>query len=323
MDDQTLGPRFEAHRRELRAHCYRMLGSAPDADDATQDTILKAWQARASLRDEAGLRAWLYRIATNVCLDALAKRGPRVLAHDAFPPAEAGAAPRPFLESTIWIGPYVEGAPGVDAEHARAEHVTLAFIAALQHLPARQRAALLLRDVVELSAEEASVVLDTTPGAVEAALQRARNTMREHDGEGEVRGEPPPEVLERYVAAWQAGDPAAFVALLCEDASFVMPPTPVWYQGREAVSAFVAARYRDARWHLEHLRANGRPGFALYRALPDGTFTAHGIQVLDFADAHIARIQTFLAMGDDRNFRTFALPARLDENRQPIVIATV
>lgn len=320
MDDDVLGRRIERHRRELRAHCYRMLGSAPEAEDATQEAMLKAWQGRDGVREPEHVRAWLYRIATNVCLDALRKRGPRILAHQAFPPSELGTTPRPFLESSVWIGPFVD-APGPDEEHARAEHVALAFVAALQHLPAKQRAAVLLRDVVELSADEAAGALETTRASVESALQRARATLRARvaadAGIADAR-DASPALLERYVATWRSGDAEAFVALLAEDASFVMPPTPVWFEGREAVGAFVAARLREATWHLEPLVANARPAFALYRGLEGGGWARHGIQVLDVVDGAVRRIQTFLALGDDRTFRTFGLPERLDENRRPV-----
>lgn len=313
MDDDTLGRRIEGHRHEIRVHCYRMLGSAPDAEDATQEAMLKAWQARETLASPDALRAWLYRIATNVCLDLAAKRGPRVLPHLAFPPADSGTPPRPFLEDAIWVGPFIEEAP--DAKHARAEHVTLAFVAALQHLPAKQRAALLLRDVVDLSAREAADALDTTPGAIEAALQRARLTLA---AKGAQPAAPRVEegeraLLERYVSAWHARDPGAFIALLAEDASFVMPPTPVWFHGREAVGRFVAARFAEHAFRLVPLRANGLPGFALYRAHPDGGHVAHGIQLVETRGAEIVSIHTFLAVKDDRIFRVFGLPTRLAE----------
>lgn len=331
MDDATLSRRMAAHRREIVLHCYRMLGVAPDAEDATQDAFLKAWQARASLEREGALRAWLYRIATNVCLDLLEKRGPRVLPHLAFPPADVGTPPRPFLEASIWVGPFPDAptfassaaadgamaAPAPDALHERAERVTLAFVAALQHLPARQRAALLLRDVVELSADEAAEVLKTTTGAVEAALQRARATLRARGGEAPVppAGADERELLGRYVSAWHARDPLAFVALLSEDASFVMPPTPVWFHGKDAVGRFVAARLAEHAWRLVPTAANGLPAFGLYRAQPDGGYVAHGIQLLEVthgAGPSIATMHTFLVMNDARLFGIFGLPARLE-----------
>jgi RNA polymerase sigma-70 factor, ECF subfamily len=348
MEDATLGPLIERHRRELRAHCYRMLGAGPDADDATQDALLRAWQGREGLASPDALRAWLYRIATNVCLDIVARRGPRVLPHLAFPPAEAGALPRPFLEEAIWIGPLPDAlAPGEqpgaapdaasseahappDALYSRAEGVALAFVAALQHLPARQRAVLLLRDVVGLSAREAAEALEMTPAAVEAALQRARGTLAERRLAGRGFDGPPSAptdaatraLLERYVGAWHARDPAALVALLAEDASFVMPPTPVWFHGREAVGAFVAARLAEHAFRLFPTRANGLPAFALYRAHPEGGYVAHGVQLVELRGAEIAAIHTFLAVKDDRSFRLFGLPTRLDEENggQPISI---
>ena len=325
MDDAALSQRMERYRREIVLHCYRMLGAGPDAEDATQDALLKAWQARESLRGESALRAWLYRIATNVCLDLLERRGPRVLPHLAFPPADAGTPPRPFLESAIWVGPFPDDASSPDAAHERAERVTLAFVAALQHLPARQRAALLLRDVVELSAHEAADVLATTPGAVEAALQRARTTI-------EARRDRAPEMaartdvrdlLERYVSAWQSRDASAFVSLLAEDASFVMPPTPVWFHGKDAVGRFVGARLAEHAWRLVATSANGLPAFGLYRADPSGGWIAHGIQALELSGSTVKTIHTFLVMSDPRLFATFGLPARLDDTSETKSAATV
>lgn len=299
MDDQ-----FAALRPEILRHCYRMLGSAPEAEDAVQDAMLKAWSARASLRDESALRAWLYRIATHVCLDRA--RGPRVLPHLAFPPADDGTPPRPFLEESIWVGPF----PSAEELHARSEHLALAFVAALQHLPARQRAALLLRDVVELSARETAEVLEMTPAAVEAALQRARATMEARAEEPASIDERTRPILERYAAAWHARDASAFVSLLAAEAEFVMPPTPVWFRGRDAVGAFVAARLTESAFRLVPLRANERPGFALYR-LHGERWIAHGIQVIDLAGPEIARIHTFLATRDDRVFGAFGLDREL------------
>ncbi len=306
MDEAAFTRATEAHRRALFAHCYRMLGAAPDAEDATQDAMLKAWEARGSLASETSLRPWLYRIATNVCLDLLAKRGPRVLAHQAFPPADSGTPPRPFLEEAIWVGP----AP--DEAFEGAERVTLALVAALQHLPARQRAALLLRDVVELSARETADALDSNAAAVEAALQRARITMskRADDAEASAASTVDPDLLDRYVAAWHARDASALVSLLSTDASFVMPPTPIWFQGRDAVVAFVRARLAENAFLLVPTRANGLPAFALYRAHPEGGHVAHGIQVLEARNGAIDAIHTFLATKDDRAFRLFGLPIR-------------
>ncbi len=329
MDDAALSRRMETHRREILLHCYRMIGAGPDAEDATQDAMLRAWQSRASLDSDTALRAWLYRIATNVCLDLVAKRGPRVLPHLAFPPADTGTPPRPFLEDSIWVGPFPDGTAGAwdsdadaqaftsppDALHARAEKIALAFVAALQHLPAKQRAALLLRDVVDLSAKETAEVLDTTPGAVEAALQRARITMAARGGDTIAAQVEPGEreLLERYVSAWHARDPNAFVSLLAADASFVMPPTPVWFLGREAVGAFVAARLREHDWRLRSTRANGLPAFGLYRRVSDGGYVPHGIQVIETRRGEIACIHTFLVMANERTFVSFGLPARLPD----------
>lgn len=303
MDDGAFTRGIEEHRRALFAHCYRMLGAAPDAEDATQEVMLKAWQARESLASETTLRPWLYRIATNVCLDLIAKRGPRVLANQAFPPADAGTPPRPFLEEAIWVGP----AP--DEAFANAERVTLAFVAALQHLPGRQRAALLLRDVVDLSAKETAEALDSNPAAVEAALQRARATIARREIEASPAAVDAA-LLDRYVAAWHARDPSALVSLLSAEASFVMPPTPIWFQGRDAVVAFVGARLAEHAFLLVPTRANGLPAFALYRAHPEGGYVAHGIQVIEARDGAIDTIHTFLATKDDRAFRLFGFETR-------------
>jgi RNA polymerase sigma-70 factor, ECF subfamily len=280
-------------RRELHLHCYRMLGSLHDADDALQETLLRAWRARDSFEPRAPVRAWAYRIATNVCLTALERRERRKedpLAHL-----------EPFPDRLL-------AGPEADAE-AR-EAVELAFVAAVQLLPPRQRAVLLLRDVLGWSAREAAELLDTSVASVNSALQRARATVEREHREGRVgrahapaAGEVERELVRRFVAAWHAADVDAIAALLAEDALLTMPPLPLRVAGREAIGEFLRTRPaggRLERFHLVETAANGRPAVALYL---DGE--AHAVMTLGLQDGEIAALTRF---GDPRLFERFGLP---------------
>jgi RNA polymerase sigma-70 factor (ECF subfamily) len=284
---------IEPHRAGLQAHCYRMLGSAHDAEDALQETLVRAWRGLARFEGRSSLGSWLYRIATNVCLRAIERRPKRVLPIDYGPPSDPHDAIEPPLHEGVWLEPY--------EQH---ESVELAFIAALQHLPARQRAVLLLRDVLGFAPAEIAAALDATPAAVYSALQRARQAVDERlparsqqatlrsIGDARLR-----ELVQRYVQAWERGDVGAIVAMLTADASFAMPPTPSWYRGRAAVGEFIAARplTGPGRWRVLPTRANGQPAFGFYGSCePDGEFGPHAIQVLSLTDgAQIAGITSF------------------------------
>jgi RNA polymerase sigma-70 factor (ECF subfamily) len=264
------------HRRELSVHCYRMLGSLDDADDAMQETLLKAWRHLAGFERRSSLRAWLYRIATNTCLDALDHRARRVLPVAIAAPADPATPPAPDDHEVPWLQPYPDtllDTPDPDADPAavlaRREHIELAFVAAVQYLPARQRAALLLREVIGFTAAETATLLDTSPAAVNSALQRAKAALETglpahalHRPTGDAA-----ELVGRYLRAWDAADVPALVALLRADAHMAMPPTPSWYQGREAIAVYLRHLFaspwgRDLR--LVPTAANRQPALAVY-----------------------------------------------------------
>src|ERR671919_399969 len=268
----------EPHRAELHAHCYRMLGSVHDADDALQDALLRAWKGLAGFEGRSSLRTWLFRIATNSCLALIERRPKRVLPVDFGPAADPhDDSEWPIVES-VWLEPYPDDALGVEsglagpeAAYERRESVELAFIAALQHLPARQRAILIMRDVLGFSAREAAESLSTTVAAVNSALQRARQAVEERVpkrsqqatlrslGDERVR-----ELVERYVDAWERGDAEAILAMLAEDATFAMPPYVTWYRGRDAIATFLPQGPLTDRWRFLPARSNGQLAFGTY-----------------------------------------------------------
>jgi len=296
---------LESIRIELRAYCYRMLGSAFDAEDAVQEALVRAWRHIDHFEGRASLRAWLYRIATNVCLDSIAARQRRAL------PADLNAPGRPHdplgdtLAAHEWVEPiadrWVVPAGGDPAERAVVrDSVRLAFVAALQVLPARQRAALILRDVLAWRPHEIADLLGTTVVSVNSSLQRARQTLAASDnGQRSVsdsNGEASERLLERYVHAFEEYDVESLVALLHEDATWMMPPFPLWFRGAADIGAWFAAKPVDCRAiRLVPLELNGSSGFALYRPSPSGGyFEAFGVQVLDVRDGAIMAIDTFI-----------------------------
>lgn len=304
--DRLMAP----YQRLLGAHCYRMLGSPHDADDAMQETLLAAWKGLAAFEGRSGLKTWLYQIATNICLRAISKRPKRVLSQDHAPSLnDASDLGQPVMEP-IWIEPLLDGDPlsdvGIDSEPAallqRRQNVALAFIAALQHLPGTQRAVLLLRDVLEYSAAEAAEVLETSVASVNSALQRAQKAVRDKLptvsqasaqlslGDAALR-----KLLAAFMTAWEARNVNDLVALLTEDAQFTMPPLPAWFDGREAVSRFIADRLLVTPWRLQPLWANGQPGFACYIQMPGQTdFRLGAINLLSVRDGRIAAVNSFL-----------------------------
>jgi RNA polymerase sigma-70 factor (ECF subfamily) len=316
----------EPHRVELLAHCYRMLGSAQDAEDALQETLTSAWRALPRFEGRSSLRSWLYRIATNACLKLIERRPRRVLPVDYGPASEAGDAPaEPLLES-VWVEPYPDARLGLDAavagpeaRYEQRESVELAFIAALQHLPPRQRAVLILRDVLGFSAAEVARTLETTATSVHSALQRAHRTIdallpEESQqaalaalGDDGVRA-----LAERYAGAWERGDVDAIVALLAEDATLTMPPRPTWYRGRDAVAGFLR-EYPFEGGNASLLvpaGVNGQLAFAHYlRDQGGGTHLAHGLSVITLRGARIADITTFL---HPESFERWDLPRSSD-----------
>jgi RNA polymerase sigma-70 factor (ECF subfamily) len=313
----------EAHRGELLAHCYRMLGSIHDAEDALQDALVRGWRGLPNFAGRSSLRTWLYRITTNACLDLLARRPSRLLPADRGPAATSHDPGEPLAES-VWLDPFPdeplalpEGYAGPDARYEQREAVELAFVAALQHLTAMQRAVLVLREVLGFSAREVSESLDTSVASVNSALQRARKTVETRLpersqqatvralGDARVRG-----LVDDYVEAWRRGDVDALRVLLAEDVAFSMPPWPSWWRGRESVAGFAeeavgfCAEARPVR-----LRANAQPAVAYYSLDPStGRFHAAAIDVLTFDGAQIKEITAFVK---PELFNRFGLPAEL------------
>jgi RNA polymerase sigma-70 factor (ECF subfamily) len=317
-----LEPRLHEHRGELTGYCYRMLGSAFDAEDAVQETMVRAWRALDGFEGRSKLRSWLYRIATNVCLDMLDGRKRRArpmdLSTDAWQPVEASLTAR--QPEATWIEPMLDshavttGADPADTAVAR-ETIRLAFVAALQHLPPRQRVVLILRDVLRWKADETAVLLESTVASVNSALQRARATLAA-SGITETEAFDPMDeetlrLLGRYVDAFERYDMETLVQLLHEDATQNMPPYEMWLEGRDDVIRWMTTVGRECEGsRLLATMANGRPAFAQYRPSgPGGRHEAWAIQVLEVADGRITGISSFL---DTRLFELFGFPATLD-----------
>lgn len=308
---------LEFHRTELRGYCYRMLGSTFDADDAVQETLVKAWQGLDRFERRSSVRSWLYRIATNVCLDALRGGKRRALPMDLSSPVPATTPPGEVLPEATWVEPMPDGdvvpLEGDPAQRAVVQDsIRLAFIAALQRLPARQRAVLILRDVLCWQAAEVAELLDTTVASVNSALQRARATTGQLDL-SEPCEEPLSEtdrlLLSRYVAAFEAYDISGLVTLLHEDASISMPPFAMWLSGREDLRAWYLGYGIGCKGsRLIPIAANGSPAFAQYRADPDGGHAPWSIQVLEPSGGRVAHVHHFL---DTALFARFGLPPRL------------
>ncbi|WP_106212712.1 sigma-70 family RNA polymerase sigma factor [Kineococcus rhizosphaerae] len=311
-----LEPALAAHRGELTGYCYRMLGSAFDAEDAVQDTLVRAWKGIAGFEGRSGLRSWLYRIATNVCLTMIENRGKRARPMDlsaaAWEPVEASLAAR--RPEDTWLEPMVDERvlpeAGDPAEIAVArESIRLAFVAALQHLPPRQRAVLVLRDVLRWKADEVAALLDTTTASVNSALQRARATLAERP---DVERTEPLDarheaLLDEYVRAFEAYDIDAFVKLLAADVTQNMPPFELWLAGAEDIAAWMLGPGHQCRGsQLVPVTMNGSPAYVHYKPIGEhGELVPFAIQALELADGKIARITSFL---DTRLFGLFGFP---------------
>jgi RNA polymerase sigma-70 factor, ECF subfamily len=306
---------FERHRRELQVHCYRMLGSLQDSEDLVQETFLRAWRARDSFERRSSFRTWLYRIATNACLDALERSQRRVQ-----PLEEAPARYRDIP----WLEPYpdqlldevADSEAGPESTLVAKETIELAFLAAIQHLPATQRAVLILRDVLGWSAKETASLLDTSVASANSALQRARGTMqarmparrsewRRDTGAGEEERR----LLQRYIAIHESADVDALAALLSADATFSMPPQPTWVAGREDIMRFLVANQfgspQFGELRLRPVRANRQPGAANYVRVPGDTeFRALALDVLRFEHGRLAEVTAF----SPELFPAFGLP---------------
>ena len=318
--------RTDPFRRELLAHCYRMLGSVHDAEDLVQETLLRAWRSFGEFDDRrASLRTWLYRIATNACLTALEQRGRRALPSDLVGAAAEGEWPlRAPLHEIAWLEPIPDALLEAPADPAAIVawrgSVRLALIAALQHLPARQRAVLILRDVLAWRAAEVAELLGTSTAAVNSALQRARAQLAEVTPVEERIAEPGDadqrELLDKYVTAFVNADVTAIASLLRDDVELEMPPYLSWFRGRDAVRTFLAGRLAvdPDRRRMVPIRANGQPAAAVYVRGDDGAHHAHSVQVLTITSPGIARIVAFL---DAWLFPSFGLPLRFEAGVAP------
>jgi RNA polymerase sigma-70 factor, ECF subfamily len=321
-DGEAFARLVDPYRRELQVHCYRFLGSVQDAEDALQDTLLSAWQGLAGFEGRASIRTWLYRVATSRCLDTLrsARRRPAV-----SPPPAGLEPPEPTrLGEVLWLEPYpdalleglADSTPGPEARYESRESVSLAFITALQLLPPRQRAALILRDVLGFHASEAARMLDTSEESVTSALKRARATLERAQSATERESAPPPhsaaeqDLVARLTTAFEAADIPGIVALLTEDAWLTMPPLPLEYQGRELAAQFLTATAFRPGWtaRLIPTRANGQPAFGFYARDPQtGGYYTVGLMVLTLAGTQICAMTRF----DASTLPRFGLPPTL------------
>jgi RNA polymerase sigma-70 factor (ECF subfamily) len=291
-DDAAFGRLVGPLQPELRAHCYRMLGSVHDADDALQDALVRAWRGLARFERRSSLRTWLYTVATRVCLDALAHRGRRVLPVDLGPASDHPVATDAPAADVPWLTPFT----GPDGAYEQREAVQLAFVAACQHLPGNQRAALLLFDVLGFTVAEIATTMDTTVASVNSALQRARARAplpaTQPADDARLR-----HTVAGFAGALERGDADALVALLTADVTWSMPPLPHWYSGREAVRGFAAAvpMAHCGSWRHRPVRANGGPAVASYLAdTPSGPYRPWSVNVFDFAGEKIAAITSFI-----------------------------
>jgi RNA polymerase sigma-70 factor, ECF subfamily len=316
-----LGSLLEPYRRELNAHCYRMLGSSSEAEDAVQDTLLRAWRSYERFEGRSSLRSWLYRIATNVCLDMLGGSQRRARPMDLGPASSADTPLPPPLVESVWIEPVPDGRVlpegGDPAEVAVArESVRLAFVAALQHLPPRQRAVLLLREVLRWRATEVAELLDTTVASVNSALQRARATLDargvDPSGSPATMDEDARSLVDRYVDAFERYDMDALTSLLAEDATWNMPPFDMWLQTHDDIRRFCMGPGIGCNGsRLVPTAANGSPAFGQYKPgeVP-GTWEPWALQVVEMADGRITGLTFFLDTA--RFFPMFGLPPRLE-----------
>jgi RNA polymerase sigma-70 factor, ECF subfamily len=325
-DERAFTQLIGLHRGVLHAHCYRMLGSVQDAEDALQETLLNAWRALPQFGGRSSLKSWLYRIATNACLKTIERRPTRVLPIDYGPAADPHDPVAPPLLESVWIDPYPDTGLELEDRHAlpdvryeQRESVELAFVAALQHIPARQRAVLILRDVLAFSAKEVAETLEMTPAAVDTALQRAHRTVDERlPGQSQqdtlqaIEDEQLRELVDGFIDAWERADVDAVVAMLAHQATIAMPPQPTWYRGRDAVAAFLraVAFAPGMRWRLLPVRANGQLAFGEYKwNATTKRFNGRAVMVLTIADALIADITAF---GSPELFPHFGLPGQLE-----------
>lgn len=322
----------EPYRRELQIHCYRILGSLHDAEDLVQETFLRAWRRLDTYEGRASFRAWLYKIATHACLDALDHmRSRRLLPTQSRPASDPSALILPPTAEVSWLEPFpddwlVEAALDPEARYSTTESVSLAFLTALQSLPPRQRAALILSDVLDWSAREVAELLELSVSAANSVLYRARATLATHYHGRDLESLNPAaadehtqRMLDRFVHVWETADVAGLVALLKEDATLAMPPSPSWYHGRAAIGAFAGATlFADGgmfggaatgRWRLRPTRANGQFAFAIYQRTADA-YQAFGLHVLAYEADRLVQVISFI---DPSLFSRFGLPEMLTD----------
>ena len=319
-DQVAFGTLARSYQRELLVHCYRILGSLSDAEDLVQETLLRAWEKRATLTSPDSYRAWLYRIATNLCLNTLTRVPRRSLPPDTHPQSDPGSPPPERVREPVWLEPFPDDllADQHSDPEDRAlerEQTTLVFLLALQRLTPAQRAILLLREVLEWPASEVAQWLNLSVPAVNSALQRARRALHERNVFPETPAALPTsqiqDLLERYVTCWEQADIPGLVALLREDAWFTMPPLPAWFQGRAAIATVLATRIliHGRYWRLLPTHANGSPAFALYRREAGAeVYQLFGLIVLDVVGEQIGSL---VAFPEPSSLSSFALPPTL------------
>ena len=320
-DDDAFRRFVEPHQTSLHAHCYRMLGSVHDADDALQDALLRAWRGLHRFEGRSAPRSWLHRIATNACLDAIARRPKRMLPIDYGPPVDPGDGANAPLDESVWVEPYPdaelgleEGFAAPEARYEQREALELAFIAALQHLPARQRAALILRDVLGFSAREVAEALETSTASVTSALQRARKTVDERlptqsqhatmRSLGDVRVRA---LVQRFIDAFERGEVETILCLLSEDATFAMPPYPGWQRGREAVAdSWLMPGGAPPRLRYRRTQANGQAAVGTYLLDAEARqYSPIALDVLTFVGPEVGEV---IAFRTPEIFQRFGLP---------------
>jgi RNA polymerase sigma-70 factor (ECF subfamily) len=310
---------LESYRRALTGYCYRMIGSGSEAEDAVQETMVRAWKSADKLQERAALKAWLFRIANNVCLDMLGSAQRRATPMDMGPSSGADAPLGDMLVESAFVRPIADGKvlePTADPAELAAEKETLrlAFVAALQHLPAKQRAVLILREVLRWQASEVAELLDTSVASVNSALQRARATIEEKhldtSGAATVEDAEQKALLGKYVQAFEAYDMTALTALLKDDASFSMPPFPLWVVGPEDIRTFMTttgAKCEGSKVLVT--QANGGPAFGIYNPTPEGDYAGWAIVVMELSEGRISGLHHFIY---PELFAEFGLPLRLD-----------
>jgi RNA polymerase sigma-70 factor, ECF subfamily len=313
-DQDAFGRLVEPYRRELHAHCYRMLGSVHDAEDALQETLLRAWRGLARFEGRSAFRSWMYTVATNTCLNQIARRPKRVLPVDYGPRTDPQVGPGEPLVESVWVEPYPDETLGLDdagvgpeARYELRESVELAFIVALQHLPATQRAVLILREVLGFSAAEVAESLDTTVASVNSALQRARKAVEERVpaqsqqatlrtlGDDALR-----DLVTSYVDAWERNDVDTVVAMLAEEATFAMPPLASWFGGREEIAEFLAGFPLSGtwRWRAIPTTANGQVALGFYAwDEGEGAYLPFALNVLTLRGSRVSDVVAFGVRG--------------------------